>query len=217
MTKTIVASAFLILILASCIAENESSAQNEIAIGKYTFIFPSDFKLTNEQGIDSHVGKISNDTINFQFDYGYYSNQLTSDLHEYFARDVLKWNALASNNLLPSGRDPQYYSHRTKLLNFERIDSNIFQVNYFYENDTVRYTDSVPVQIANSQIEIDTINSVVYKYVNGPEYIGLHARDLNSFNKSINAFKSLTITVDLTSQIDAIEVLRILKTCRHNR
>lgn len=56
----------LFSILFSC---NENL--NTIKIGEFTFQFPNDFKLINEQGIDSYNGKVSNGKIRFQFDYGY--------------------------------------------------------------------------------------------------------------------------------------------------
>lgn len=65
----------LIHFLGSCEAKDDTIFENGnlIAIGEYTFNFTSDFGLTEEQGIDSYVGKVSNDNFSLTFDYGWYT------------------------------------------------------------------------------------------------------------------------------------------------
>ena len=205
-------------IISSCSHQEETrNAPNIIKIGDYTIEFPRGFENSKEDGIDSKVGSISNGQITFRYDFGYYSNSLTPSLDEYLSRDVWKWNALAYKGLLPGGRDPQYFSARTDLINYELKDSSRYELKLVYERDTILYKVDVPLQISQSQIEFDTINQVAFKYVNGPEYQGLYAVDLESYNKSINSYLSLSIYVDSTNRHDAEKVMSILKSCKHKK
>lgn len=210
--KSILKLSLVLLTLSAC--SNEIKKHNEIVLGDYSLQFPSEFYLVEEKGIDSYVGKVTNGHIEFAFDFGYYSNPLTKSINEYVSDDALKWNALASKGLLPQGNAPQYLVKQTTLLDYINLDSNLYELIYLFKNDTIRYQIQIPAQITDSQIEVDTIDNIVYKFVEGPDYLGLHVKDLSSFNKSINSFKSLSITVASKSGMGPNEVMSILKTCK---
>ena len=130
MTRTLIHIIIILFILTSCDTKsNVNESKNEIEIGEYIFQFPYDFKLIKEKGIDTYVGKISNGKIDFQFDYGYYSNKLEKSIHEYLSQDVWKWNALGKNDLLPEG-DVTGYTSKMKLLKYETSDSINFKLFY---------------------------------------------------------------------------------------
>ena len=123
MKKTVLHIAIFSLLATSCGPNRETIAPNcEIEVGEYSFQFPQDFELIKEKGVDSYVGKISNGEIDFQFDYGYYSNSLDKSIDEYLSDDVWKWNALGRSNLLPEG-DITGIAERTELISYNTSDS----------------------------------------------------------------------------------------------
>lgn len=203
--------------LAICSCSDQQPTEkdvNIIEVGDYSFEFPNDFEKFAKEGIDSRVGYISNGQVQFQYDFGYYSNSLTKSIEEYFAEDFWKWNALYSIGVV-GRRDPQSFAARTEFIGYSELDSSHYQLKFVYEGDTVLYTADVPLQISQSHIEHDTINNVAFKYVDGPEYKGLYAVDLDSYNQSLNSYLSLSIYVDSVSDQKTKEVMKILRSCKH--
>jgi hypothetical protein len=81
----------LLLLLFACGSGTmHKSQKNLIKIGVYEFNFPGNFKLIEEGGIDSYVGKVVGDSIALHFDYGYYSNPLVQTVEEYLAEGLWK-------------------------------------------------------------------------------------------------------------------------------
>lgn len=52
---------------------------HRIDLRKFTVNTPRDFKFHQQEGIDSYVGLITNETDSIEFDYGWYSNDLTAE------------------------------------------------------------------------------------------------------------------------------------------
>ena len=65
-----------ILLLYTGILYSQTNEWQAFAIGKYKVEFPSNFSFTEEQGLDSYIGKIENNELVVEFDYGYYTNNL---------------------------------------------------------------------------------------------------------------------------------------------
>lgn len=214
MTKTVLHIAIISLLVYSCGSERKSNAaNNEIKIGEYAFQFPQDFKLIKEKGIDSHVGRVSNENVDFHFDYGYYSNSLDKSIDEYLSEDVWKWNALGSNNLLPEG-DVTGKTKEMKLIDYITSDSIKYTLLFLYESDTIKYDLNIPDEMRNTKIEIDTVDHVVYKFVRKEDYVGLYAKNLKSFNNSINSYKALSITANKLSHEETEKCYEILRSCK---
>ncbi len=214
MTKTVVHIVILSLLACSCSFEKESNeANNEIEIGEYAFQFPQDYKLIKEKGIDSNVGRVSNEKIDFQFDYGYYSNSLDKSIYEYLSEDVWKWNALGRNNLLPEG-DVTGKAKEIELIYYSTSDSIKYTLLFLYKSDTIKYDLKIPDEMRNVKIEIDTVDYVVYKFVRKYNYVGLYAKNLKSFNNSINSYKALSITSDKLSPEETEKCYEILRSCK---
>ena len=214
MHRTVIQILIINLILTSCKTNNNfDKSKNEIEIGEYIFQFPKNFKLIKEKGIDSNIGKISNDKIEFQFDYGYFSNDLDKTIDEFLSQDVWKWNALGKNNILPKG-DVTGYSSKINLLKYETNDSINYYLFYLYRKDTIKYNLTIPDEIRNTKFEIDTVENIVFKLVKSKKYVGMFIKNLNRFNKSLNAFKSLTIIVERPSKKETKKAIEIFKSCR---
>ena len=214
MTKTVIHIGILISLLASCnVGDEGAESKNDIEIGEYNFQFPLDFNLIKEKGIDSYVGKISDGNIEFQFDYGYYSNSLDESISEYLSRDVWKWNALGRNNLLPEG-DVSGLSDKAELIKFAIADSLNYTLFFLYEKDTIEYELKIPNEIFNTQIEIDTVDNIIYKFVQSNGYIGLYAKNLDGFNESINSYKALSITASNLNKKETGIAYEILRSCK---
>ena len=73
---------------------------------------------------------------------------------------------------------------------------------------------TIPEEIKKIKIEIDTDDNVVFKLVKSKEYVGLYVKNLNSFNKSLNAFKALSIIVEEPNNKETETAIEILRSCR---
>jgi hypothetical protein len=186
---------------------------NTIRIGEFTFQFPNDFKLINEQGIDSYVGKVSNGKIRFQFDYGYYSDSFDPTIEEYLNEDVWKWNALGKLSFIRSETDISKITKEIILLKSITKDSINFTNYYKYGTNTLSYEIIIPEEIRSKKITIDTIDNVIIKIVKGKDNIGLYAKNLKNYSKSMKASKALSIFASNLNRKDVVKALKILKTC----
>lgn len=204
---------FIVALATSCESKIDE-VKIEIEIGEYTIQFPEGFKLMKEQGVDSYVGKISNGELEFHFDYGYYSDKLEKSVEEKVNEDVWKWNALGQNNRLPNGCDWSQKAKETKLVKYETLDSSQYTLTFVHKGDTLHYVMQIPEETRRAKVEIDTIDNVVFKLVNSMNYVGLYAKNLNSFNKSINSCKALSITAEYRNEDDRKKALDILRTCK---
>lgn len=198
----------LFSILFSC---NENL--NTIKIGEFTFQFPNDFKLINEQGIDSYNGKVSNGKIRFQFDYGYYSNSFYPTIEDYLNEDVWKLNSLANLGIIQSGMDLSKIAKEIMFLKSQTKDSIKFTNYYKYRNDTLRYDIILPEELTYNKVKSYTIDNVFYKFVEGKNYVGLYVKNLKKYSKSLNSYKALSISASNLNRKDMEKALKILKTC----
>lgn len=223
MTKSVIYIAIILItsILTSSCNDNssDSSALKEIEIGEYSFQFPNDFKLIKENGFDSHVGKVSNGKIEFHFDYGYYSNSLANSTEEYVNKWIWKSNALSRLNYLKGSDINPFEEHKyVSLLGYTKIDSSHVRLILKYKSDTLRYELEIPSEVRLTQVEIDTTNGFVYKLVNSKspqdKYVGLYAKNLNKFNKSINSYPALSISASKLDSKETEIALEILRSCK---
>ena len=217
MKKTVLHFAICALTLTACNSENSASDnQDWIEVGEYSFQFPNDFDLIKGKGIDSYVGKISNGKIDFLFDYGYYSISLDKSVDEYLSRDVWKLTALGRNNLLPHG-DITGLVDKIELISYYSSDSVNYTLIFLYESDTIQCSVKIPEELQKLKIEIDTIDNIRYKFVRSYYYVGMNAKNLMSFNKSINSYKSLSIITTKLSPDETKKCYEILRTCKPKR
>ena len=211
---TVKLTIFVSLVLCVFVSCNSNSdSKNEIEIGEYILEFPKGFKLIPEKGFDSYVGKISNGKIDFQFDFGYYSNTLDKSIHEYVADDFWKSFAVAESYSLPGG-DVTGFADSTQFLYYETDDSISYTLFYLHQSDTIDLEIKVPQKMLETKIEIDTLNQVIYKLVHSRDYAGLHAKNLNNYSKSMNAYKTLTLIVQDVNKQESELVLGVLRSCR---
>lgn len=214
MTKTVLHIAISALLVSACNSDSSvNKNEGNIEIGNYIIHFPQDYKLIKEKGIDSYVGKISNGQIDFPFDYGYYSNSLNKSVDKYLSEDTWKWNALGRNNLLPEG-DVTGMTDDTELISYSTSDSIEYELLFLHKSDTIEYVLTVPEEIRKVNIQIDTIENVMYKFVRSDDYVGLYAKDLKSFNKSINSYRALSIIATQLSPEETEKCYEILRSCK---
>lgn len=202
------------LVIATCCESKKDETKNVIEIGEYTIQFPDGYNLMKEQGIDSYIGKISNGVFEFNFDYGYYSNELEKSVEEIVNQDVWKWNALGQNNRLPNGCDWSQKAKETQLVKYEALDSNQYSLTFVHNRDTLNYVMQIPEEMRRTKIEIDTIDNIVFKLVNTTNYVGLYAKNLNKFHTSMNSYAALSITAECRNKEDRKRAIDILRTCK---
>lgn len=199
----------------SCSSETTSiDSSKHIEIGDFTLQFPNNYKLIKEKGIDSYVGKVSNGKIDFQFDYGYYSNSLEESIFEYLSEDIWSWNALGQHGLLPSGTDLSAIAKEIKLIYSKTEDSIKYTNLYQFKGDTLTYELTIPKELRETKFAIDTVENVVYKFVRKRNYVGLYAKNLGTYNKSINSHLALSIEASDLSEEETEKAFKILRSCK---
>ncbi len=72
-----------------------------IEIGEFTFNVPADFKLVEEQGMDTYMGKIKSDSLELEFNLGYYTKKFPESPEEFLKSR--KWLLPASVEFMKEG------------------------------------------------------------------------------------------------------------------
>lgn len=86
---------FFLLFLYGCnpIRKDKDLKWKTIEIGDFLFDFPSDFKLVKDKGVDSNVGRVVGDSLVFNYDFGYYSSQLTKTPKDCLDSNLITYHA----------------------------------------------------------------------------------------------------------------------------
>lgn len=199
--------------------------QNTITIETYSFDFPPDFKLIEEDGTDSYVGKVKGDGIQLGFDYGYYSDPLVQTPKEYL--DQQYWLIDAANRFMKPGI---IYDDN----NFPKIElisvrpATLKDTGHFKGADFIAtckhdslifdYPITLPDKIKQHVVSVDTIQHHLRRIViaknpaNG--LTGIYLRDLKSFNESINGYLALSMAGSHLTKRQQDSLLRIFSSVR---
>ena len=187
--------------------------KGRIVIAEYAFNFPNDFELIEGKGMDSYAGKIKGRKFWLGFDYGFYSDPLVETPEEYLEKGFWKMDAY-DWFVKPQGRYTPEMVKEIQLLETRpiqtkadsarfkgadliakcRLDKSIFDYGITYPDKTKAYN-----------ILVDTIKGHYRKIVVAKDpdkgITGIFIKDLNGFNRSINAFSALSMaTKGLTKQ-----------------
>jgi hypothetical protein len=215
----------IVLVLFGC-GQQANRQWKTIEIGNYLFDFPPDFKLEKEKGIDSYVGKIKGDSMWFGFDFGHYSDVLAQTPQEFLDKGY--WRILLSQQFMKAGITYDNSNMpRVDILNIRQTssqDSGIgkgcdYIATCRHEDSVFDYEIYLPDEIRQLNFMIDTVDNqfrkIVYSKNPHTGITGIYLRDLNSFNKSINNYKALSMTTgQLTKEQQAI-ALKIFSTGRY--
>ncbi len=218
----------LILMLFGCKqTERKSNGQlNTIEVGDYLFDLPADFELVTEKGIDSYVGKIKGDSMCFDFDFGYYSNDFEQTPQEYlesgFWRNYLSYRFMKEGITYDQTNTPKVEVRSIRPATIQ--DSTIgkgcdYVAKCKYDKTEFDFAVYIPSKIKQTNYSIDTIDNQYRKIVWAKDpkksTTGIYLRDLNGFNESINSYLALSITTgNLTNKLQET-ALKIFKTGRH--
>ena len=216
----------LFLPLLCCKKAEQQGGENwhTIRVGGYLFDFPSDFKLIEETGIDSYVGRVEGDSISFFFDYGEYSNELAPTPEEYFKDSSWVWNG--RNQIIPLFTKPgKTYNieelPKVEVLSIRKailIDSLKWKgSDYVAIGRHGKYVFEFPIYLPQvtkeHNITIDTIDNhsrkIVMAKVSSNGITGIHIRPINSD-------KALTMVADSLTKRQQDLVAKILSTVRAN-
>lgn len=220
----------LLIFLNACGPPSEKSEEKlkAIEVGDYIFDFPNDFELITEKGIDSHVGKIKGDSMQFGFDYGYYSNSLGKTLPEFLLDSQWKYNLpylfmkegiTYDHTNMPKVTILQVRSATSK----DSILGNGCDYVATCEHDKVKfdYAIYIPENIKNMNFYIDTVDNQCRKIVWAKDsykgLTGIYIKDINGFNTSINNFLALSMATSHLSKEQQEIALKILKSARRKR
>ena len=208
------------ILLSSCSNQKEPKAIN---IGRYLFDFPNDFKLVNEKGIDSYVGKIKSESIELDFNYGYYSNTLVETQHEYlnkkfwrhdaeikFMKEGITYDMNNSPKIEVIGLRPTVQKDRAK---FKVAD---FIATCKHDSIIFNFPIVLPDEIKQHIVRIDTVQNQLRRIVIAKKPMtgltGIYLKDIKGSNKSKNDSIALSMaTTKLTKQQQDM-VLKIFST-----
>ncbi|WP_316785314.1 hypothetical protein [Pedobacter frigiditerrae] len=157
-----------------CIETEKKSATlwKTIEFGDYIFDFPPDYKLIEENGIDSYVGKIKGNDMYFEFDFGFYSTHFEQTIEEYLKEG--NWRASLPLQLM---KDNITYDDtnmpKVEIINIRPVNAkdNLRQNKYDFiaeckhNKKNFNYPISIPDDIKEQNFRIDTIKNVYRKIV----------------------------------------------------
>ncbi len=194
----------LIFLAISCSNESLNTPHTNwktIAVGGYIFDFPPGFKLIEEQGEDSYVGKVKGDSIEFTFDFGRYTGQQQTS-EEYLANGDWKFD-LAERFMKPGVSYGQDNTPKVAVLNIRpaTVKDSLLSGGCDYvarcRHDTTEFDYPVflPEEMKELLFAVDTVNNQYRKivYTNRPQYNGaeIYIRGIKSFDSSINNYLAL--------------------------
>ena len=206
----------------SRVSENEWKI---IEVGDYMFDFPSDFELITKNGIDSYVGIIKGDSMQFGFDYGYYSNSLGIPLSEFLLDSQWKYNLpyLFMKEGIKYDRTNMPKVNILEIRSATKKDSILgggcdYVAICEHDNTKFDYAIYIPESIKNMNCCIDTIDNQYRKIVWAKKphtgLTGIYFKDINNFNTSINNCLALSLATNDLSKAQQDIALKILKTGR---
>lgn len=219
-----------LLLVYGCVGVEKKSSPDwkTIEVGDYLLDFPEDFTLEPEQGEDSYVGKITGDSIEFFFDFGYYSSTLGETLEEYLKDG--SWQMHLSFRFMKP--DITYGPNNFPKVDILEIrpatlqDSTVgggcdYIAKCKHEQTEFEYPVYIPREIKEINYEIDTVDNLYRKIVwsKDPqkEITGIYVRELDQPDTVMNSHKALSMaTSNLTAKQQEIS-LKIFKTVRHKK
>jgi len=227
--KRVIAFSLMIFIYACGPKSKMSECKlKTIEVGDYIFDFPSDFELVTEKGIDSYVGKIKGDSMQFGFDYGYYSNSLGKTLPEYLLDSQWKYN-LPYLFMKEGITYDQTNMPKVNILEIRSATSKDSIIGHGcdyvakceHDNLEFDYAIYIPENIKKMNFYIDTVDNQYRKIVWAKDsykgLTGIYIKDINGFNSSINNYLALSMATNNLSKEQQDVVLKILKTARRKR
>jgi hypothetical protein len=220
-------SKFIIIISAfistSCGHKNSSKT---IEIGDYLFEFPQDFKLIEEQGIDSYVGKVQGDSLSFGFDFGDYSSDFGETAEEYVKEGF--WKHQAQTRFMKVGVEyksedlPKIEVLRIRKVNTEKTglkNEADYIADCKHDTTIFEFPIKLPDDINERTFKIDTIEGLYRKIVLPIDITkgatGIYLRKLKGFDKSRNSYLALSMTARPITKKQQDLVLSILLSGRH--
>jgi hypothetical protein len=185
-------------------------------IGPYSFLLPKGYKIVKDKGIDSYVGRITNDTITIYFDYGYYSDPLLLTQEEYVHSYQWRLNAaaeIAAEDLKFEETEQDVKSStlpdlQVRTIRYDTL-SNEWLATCVLDSIELNYRIPIPMIYKEYEtIEADSTESdyikVVIPFDAQKNYTGMYLRD-----KKYNG-AALSLVAHKLTELQKKEVLRIL-------
>lgn len=184
-------------------------------IGPYSFILPEGYKIVQDKGIDSYVGRITNDTITIYFDYGYYSDPLLLTQEEYVRSYQWKLNAaaeIASEDLKFEETEQDVKSlalpdFQVRTIHYDSLANEWLAICVL---DSIELNYRIPIPAIYKEyeaIEADSTESdyikIVIPFNAQKNYTGIYLRD-----KKYNGV-ALSMVAHKLTELQKKEVLRI--------
>ena len=213
-----------LLMIVSC----KNSHDNYIKIGIYSFDFPKEFSLIKGNGIDSYVGKVTDNKISFDFDYGYYSNKLILAPEEYVDNkiwfdqfiDHANMETPTSQRVSKSDIDILEVRKANFTDKLGNVEHDYVATLKWKKGVKFDYPIEIPEGLKGYTIKKDTIQNCLRKIVLAKDskkgITGIYLQDLSNFNKSINSSQALSMSTSNLTKPQQDSVLKIFNTLKIN-
>lgn len=188
-----------------------SRTSEKVGFDEFGLHFPESYRRIPEQGLDAQVGQVTNDTLHFQYDLGYFGNQ-SEVMTEAYLRKI-DWSMQALYQAMDAGDSTLVFERALKamhLIDCTTQDSVSYELRYRCLDDTLITQVTVPSDVRRTTIEWDTINGIAYKLVNTPRYLKLNAIDINQ-TRGDNGHYSLVLLLKPGNESEREKGLRILR------
>ncbi len=216
----------ILVLLAISACNNQKTGWKTIELGRYLLDVPKSFAFKYQNGIDSEGGEITNDTITFNTNFGYYTDTLFQTPQEYLnhrrsifdAEDqFMKPNIIYDNNNRP----------RIEVISIRPSISQDSDRKHFFagsdyiaickhDNKIFYWPIRLPADIKHHTIQIDTFNCL-YRRIALPNkgFIGETAVYMRA-NKNVDRQYAIVISTNSLTSKQQILALKIFKTLRPN-
>ena len=209
-------------LISGCTETDQKKEWKPILIGNYWFDFPEDFELVEREGIDSYVGEVKSDDIDFSFDYGIYSNHLGDTPEDYISNG--SWKQYIAYKFMKEGVTYTEISMpEIEVLSMRKANAKDsmthehgdYIVQCKHEDSLFDYPLEIPLAIKAMNYQIDTLDGHIYRkivYSKNPAK-GITAIYLKDIKDPDNDF-ALNLVTDKLSKQQQDTVLKIFSTVR---
>lgn len=189
---------------------------------------PQSFKFKPQQGIDSEGGEITNDTITFSTEFGYYTDILFQTPQEYLDKHSFRFDAMGQF-MKPNVTYDDKNNPKIEVLTIRPStlkDSD--KIHFFGGSDYIaickhdqkifKWPVRLPANIKRHTVQIDTFNHMYRRLVLPKNGIrgetAIYVRDKRFFEKSRGSYYAIVIGADSLSEKQQALALKIFKTLR---
>ena len=221
---------FMVVFNICCSQKSISKSEyQQIDAGAFVVTVPSNYKLIKERGIDSYVGRVSNGIIEFEFDYGWYSNSEPQTYYEYVEKYLLRVHKEELKEICSITDSIMENLYK----NLNVLDARL--ISNYSKASKNKISTTIQLGTGNCTIKLDPINPDLYtnyEQFNFDEYIkddfryklfypkkdvneaGVFIQNLAEKRKDRFNYTKISFNTNNFNELNSKEIMDILKSVR---